>query len=123
MTAQEIGAKLVSLCQQRKNTESIRTLYAPDVESIEAQTPPTGPRVVHGKDAVLNKNEEFMRHHDIHKIDVAGPFPHGDDRFAVRFYYDVTNKLTGEQMKMEEIGVFTIEGDKIVREEFFYQAN
>ena len=123
MTSQEIGEKLVSFCQAGKNTESIRTLYAQDIESVEASAPPSGERVVHGKDAVLSKNEEFMRDHDIHNIDVKGPFPHGDDRFAVRFYYDVTNKQSGAEMKMEEIGVFTIKDDKIVREEFFYELN
>ncbi len=123
MSSQEIGAKLVAFCQQGKNTESIKTLYAQNIESIEAQEPPGGERITSGKDAVLTKNELFMQHHDVNKIDVAGPYPHGDDRFAVRFNYDVTDKRTGERMQMEEIGLFTVQDDKIVREEFFYQMN
>ncbi len=50
-----------------------------------------------------------------------GPYPHGD-RFAVRFVYDITNKPSGKRMTMDEVGLFTVENDKIVREELFYQT-
>jgi hypothetical protein len=32
----------------------------------------------------------------------------------------VTNKPSGKRMTMDEVGLFTIENGKIVREEFFY---
>ena len=48
-----------------------------------------------------------------------GPYPH-DNRFAVRFLYDITNKPSGKRMMMDEVGLFTVENGKIVREEFFY---
>lgn len=51
---------------------------------------------------------------------MEGPWPHGDDRFAVRFTYDITNKPSGMRMQMDEIGVFTVADGKVVREEFFY---
>ena len=38
----------------------------------------------------------------------------------MRFLYDITNKPSGKRMTMDEIGLFTVENDKIVREEFFY---
>ncbi len=50
---------------------------------------------------------------------VTGPWPHGD-RFVVGFQYDVTNRPSGKRMKMNEVGLYTIRGGKIVREEFFY---
>jgi len=50
---------------------------------------------------------------------VFGPYPH-DDRFAVRFLLDVTNKPSGERRKVDEIGLFTVADGKITREEFFY---
>jgi hypothetical protein len=34
----------------------------------------------------------------------------------------VTNKPSNRRSTMEEIGVFTIENGKILREEFFYNA-
>ena len=51
--------------------------------------------------------------------EVFGPYPH-DDRFAVRFLLDVTNKQSGERRTVDEIGLFTVAGGKITREEFFY---
>jgi hypothetical protein len=50
---------------------------------------------------------------------VAGPYPN-EDRFAVRFTYDITNKPSGQRMTMDEIGLFTVKNGKITREEFFY---
>ena len=50
-----------------------------------------------------------------------GPLAHGD-RFVVGFQYDVTNKPSGKRMKMDEVGLYTVRNGKIVREEFFYDA-
>ena len=55
----------------------------------------------------------------MHKAEVFGPYPH-DDRFAVRFLYDITNKPSGKRMTMDEVGLFTVANGKIVKEEFFY---
>jgi ketosteroid isomerase-like protein len=41
---------------------------------------------------------------------------------TVRFLYDATNKPSGKRMTMDEVGLFTIENGKIVREEFFYSG-
>ena len=46
----------------------------------------------------------------------------GRVRFAVRFVFEVTNKPSNRRSTIEEIGVFTIENGKILREEFFYNA-
>ena len=51
---------------------------------------------------------------------MEGPFPHGSDRFAVYFKYDVTNKPSGRRMQMNEIGLFTVRNGKVSKEEFFY---
>jgi ketosteroid isomerase-like protein len=51
-----------------------------------------------------------------------GPYPHGDDRFAVRFVYDITQKPTGRRVMMDEVAVFTVANGKIVREEFYYKG-
>jgi len=121
MSAKEIGEKLVALCRQGKNMESINTLYAEGVESVEAAAPPSGgERVSKGIEAVRGKNTWWSENHEIHSASVEGPWPHGDDKFAVRFSYDVTAKPTGKRMKMDEIGVFTLENGKVIREEFFY---
>ena len=121
MSAKEIGQKLVAFCKEGKNMESIQTLYAQNIESVEAMEGPGGmERVSQGLDAVKKKNEWWAENHEIHSAEVHGPYPHGEDRFAVRFNYDVTNKPSGRRMQMDEVGLFTVQGDKVVKEEFFY---
>jgi ketosteroid isomerase-like protein len=121
MSAKEIGQKLVALCKEGKNLECINTYYADDVQSIEAATPPAGgERVTSGIEGVRGKNQWWSENHEIHSAAVHGPYPHGDDRFAVRFEYDITNKPSGMRMQMDEVGVFTVADGKIVKEEFFY---
>ena len=50
---------------------------------------------------------------------MTGPWPH-DNRFIVGFQIDVTNKPSGRRMYLDEVGLYTVENGKIVREEFFY---
>lgn len=121
MSAKEIGNKLVAFCNEGKNLESINTLYAENIESIEAGTPPGGrDRTTKGIEGVRGKNQWWTENHEVHSSEVHGPYPHGDDKFAVRFVYDVTNKPSGHRMKMDEVGVFTVANDKVIREEYFY---
>ncbi len=115
-----IGEKLVAFCREGRNLESVETLYADDVASVEAAEGPGGPRVTEGKEKVKGKNQWWVENHEIHSASVEGPFPHGDDRFAVIFDYDVTNKPSGNRMAMKEVGVFHVKDGKVVREEFFY---
>ena len=121
MSAKEIGQQLVNLCREGKNLECINTLYADNIESVEAAAPPAGgERVSKGIDAIRGKNEWWTENHEVHSAAVKGPYPHGEDKFAVRFEYDITNKPSGNRIQMDEVGVFTIAGGKIVKEEFFY---
>ena len=120
MTNLEIGKKLVELCHQRKHQEAMDTLYGKDVVSVEAAPLPHLPAESRGFDAVNAKLRWWADNHTIHSLAIDGPYPHGGDRFAVRFLYDVTNKPSNTRFEMDEIAVFTVDGDKIVREEFFY---
>jgi hypothetical protein len=123
MKTNEVGERLVALCKEGRNEEASRTLYAEDIESVEASPPPGGrERVTRGLGAVLAKGTWWAENHTIHSAEVQGPYPHGEDRFAVRFVYDVTNKPTNRRITMDEIGVFHVANGKVVREEFFYSA-
>jgi SnoaL-like domain len=122
MNTEEIGRKLVSLCQEGRNLEAIDTLYSKDAESIEAMSMPDVPAQMKGVEAIKGKNEWWFANNEVHSGSAKGPFPNGD-RFAVIFDFDVTPKsgpMKGKRMKMEEVGLFTVEGGKIVREEFYY---
>lgn len=120
MNAHEIGKKLVALCNEGKHDEVVDTLYADDIVSVEAMATPGMDRIANGIQAVRKKGEWWEREHEIHSTSAEGPFPHGDDRFAAVFRFDVTQKATGQRFKMEEVALYTIANDKIVKEEFFY---
>ena len=121
MNTLEIARKLVELCQQGKNLEALDTLYAADVVSVEAVAMPDGQQEMKGLVAVKGKNEWWLANHEVHSASVTGPWPHGD-RFVVGFQFDVTNKPSGKRMNMDEVGLYTVQNGKIVREEFFYVA-
>lgn len=121
MNAKEIGQKLVALCKEGKNRECIDAYYSDSIESVEAAPPPAGgERVKKGIEAIRGKDEWWTTNHEVHEAKVEGPWPHGDDKFAVRFTYDITNKPSGMRMTMDEIAVYTVADGKIVKEEFFY---
>ncbi len=120
MNAMEVGTELVALCREGKNLEAIEKFYSPDIVSVEAAPMPGMNQTETGREAIKAKNQWWTDNHDIHGGDVHGPFPHGN-RFIVHFTFDVTPKQLGQRMTMEEMGLFTVENGKIVREEFFYQ--
>ena len=119
MNVNEIGTELVALCRQGKNFEAIEKFYSPDVVSIEAMAMPGMGQTQTGIEAIIGKNTWWVENHEMHGGDVQGPFPH-ENRFIVFFKFDVTPKHTGKRMTMEEMGLFTVENEKIVKEEFFY---
>jgi ketosteroid isomerase-like protein len=119
MNAGEIAKRYVALCKEGRNEVCLTELFAKDAVSVEAGTPPGMDRTSTGLDAIRAKGKWWVENHTVHKAEVSGPYPH-DDRFAVRFVYDVTNKPSGKRMTMDEVGLFTVTNGKIVKEEFFY---
>ena len=119
MSTLDIANKLVDLCRQGKSEEALSTLYAENAVSVEAVAMEGGSQEAKGLAAIKAKGEWWLTNHEIHSASVTGPWPHGN-RFIVGFQFDVTNKPSGRRMKMDEVGLYTIENGKIVREEFFY---
>jgi hypothetical protein len=120
MTTKDIGQKLVDLCKAGKNAEAMQTLYAPNIVSVEAGAPPGQATETTGLPACLAKGKAFAEDAEVHSAKVEGPFPHGD-RFAVMFDYDITRRsMGGKRIKLQEVALYTVKDDKIVREEFFY---
>lgn len=120
MSGNEVGKKYVALCKEGQFEKCLDTLFSKDAVSVEAAAPPSGgDRTTTGLDAIRAKGKWWVDNHTVHKLEVFGPYPH-DDRFAVRFVIDVTNKPSGARMTMDEVGLFTVADGKVVREEFFY---
>lgn len=118
----EIGEKLVNLCLEGRNLEAIDTLYSPDIESIEACEAPGMDRIMKGIDAIRGKNQWWFENNELHEMRATGPLVNGD-RFAVIFDIDVTCKQTRQRIKMQEVGLYTVKGERIVKEEFFYSMD
>ena len=119
MTTMDIAKKYVELVSAHQNHVALETLFSKDVVSVEAGAPPGKSAESKGIPAVMEKGKQWMTDHEVHSAKVEGPWPHGD-KFIVRFTYDVTNKPSGNRLTMDEAALFTVENDKIVREEFFY---
>ena len=122
MTGAEVGKRYVALIKENKHEECLAELFSQDAVSVEALAPTGGDRTAKGIEAIRGKGKWWMENHTVHKAEVSGPYPH-DDRFAVRFVYDITQKPTGKRLTMDEVGLFTIADGKIVREEFFYTGS
>jgi ketosteroid isomerase-like protein len=119
MTTFEIAKKYVEFCRAHQDHAALETLFSPDAVSIEAAAMPGMPIETKGRTAIAAKGKQWLENHEVHSAKLDGPWPNGN-RFVVRFSYDVTNKPSGRRMQMEEAGLFTVDNDKIVREEFFY---
>lgn len=121
MTLEDIGKALVAHCNAGTEREGLATLYADDAVSVEANpNPQTGSAVTEGLAGIIGKHDWWDSAMETHSTKATGPFPHGDDRFAVIFEADATDKESGQRFSMQEVGVYTVADGKIVREEFFY---
>ncbi|MEN6544060.1 nuclear transport factor 2 family protein [Parvibaculum sp.] len=111
-----IAEDFVSLCKAGKADEAGDRYWADDVLSIE----PTGSMPpARGKEALRKKGEWWEGAHEIHRMDIDGPYVNGN-QFIVRFTIDVTEKQSGTRMKMDETGLYTLKDGKIAEERFFY---
>ena len=119
MSVRTVASKFVELCRQGKNFDVMRSMYAPDIVSVEGDGQETA-----GQDPVIRKSEVWASDKAFNGETVAGPFFNGanPDQFVVFFTLDVTPKATGQRIMLEEVGVYTVRNDKITREQFFYDG-
>ena len=117
MSVQEIAADLVNMCKAGQFAESGEKYWAPNVVSYEP-APGAEMAEIRGIEGVRGKGEWWSANHEIHDVQVEGPYVNGD-QFAVRFKMDITPK-GGARTTMDEVGVYTIRNGKIAEERFFY---
>ena len=118
MSLQTVARQFVELCNQGKNLDVMRTMYAPDIVSVESDGKETA-----GQEAVIKKSERWAGDITVHGETVRGPYLSGQNQFAVTFAFDVTRKSTGKRATQEEVAVYTVVNDKITREQFFNEGN
>jgi hypothetical protein len=119
MSVRTVASNFVDLCRQGKNFDVMKTMYASDIVSVEGDGKETA-----GQDRVIKKSEDWTADKAFNGETVAGPFFNGSkpNEFAVYFTFDITPKATGQRKTLEEVGVYTVKNDKIIREQFFYDG-
>ena len=89
--------------------------------SIEGMSYPGLDKRMEGLSAIKGKNEWWIQNHEVHGMEVEGPFVTEDsNQFMVRFSMDVTNTHTGERKQGQEVGLYTVVDGKVAREEFYF---
>ena len=119
MSLRSVATRFVELCRQGKNFDVMRTMYSPDIVSVEGDGKETA-----GQGPVIKKSEDWVADKEFNGETVAGPFYNGasPDQFVVYFTLDITPKATGKRTTLQEVGVYTVKNDKITREQFFYDG-
>ena len=117
MSTEEVAKKVVELVRKQAWYEALDTLYDDNIVSVEAYGMGGGSPETRGKQGVRGKIDWWVNAMEVHSFDAHGPFV-GHDRFVVQYDADVTDKNSKERRKMSEVGVYTVNDGKIVREEF-----
>ena len=119
--ALRVGKRLVELCNAGESEKAVDELYSERIVSIEGQGSDEMPARMEGLEAIRKKGEWWFANHEVHGMKTTGPFcGHRDDQFVVQFELDVTPKASGERIRMNEVGLYTVQGGKVVQEEFLY---
>ncbi len=111
----------MELCRKSEWKQAIDSLYADDIVSVEPRAMGEMPAEMCGLDAVRGKTDWFMNAHEVHESTVTGPYV-ARDTFVVQFDIDVTDKASGERMRLSEVGIYTVKDGKVTREEFLPRA-
>lgn len=119
MDVMTIANELVAGCREGRAKDNLDALYASNAVSVEAVDMGHG-RLTQGIEAIKAKHDWWDSAMDMLEVDIRGPLPDGDNRFAVIFAMTVKERETGKTWSSEEVAIYTVEEGKIVREEFFY---
>ena len=113
----EVGRRLVELTTSDRDAVALDELYHEDVVSIETANEEDGEaQTWQGIAAVKEKHDWWNGVTTLHGMTAEGPFAGGgDSQFVVRYTMDITMEGQ-ERTEMSEVGLFTVEGGKIVRE-------
>ena len=122
MSTESVAKRLVAMCRHGQFEEAQHELYAKDAVSIEPEGMAQGPLGnVKGLDAILEKGKRFQAGvTEMHGIEVSEPLVAGN-WFSIAMTLDVTMKEYG-RVTMQEICVYHVKDDRVVQEQFFYDA-
>lgn len=118
----DIADGLVEFCRKSQFRNAIDRYYSPDIVSVEAMELPGLGKEQRGIEVIRGKDTWFAENNEIHSCTVNGPFLGAGrytNQFAVHFLLDHTPKSTGKRVTLGEMGLYTVNNGKIVREEFY----
>lgn len=113
-SAGEIGRDLVALFNAGKADDVEKKWWSPKVVSVEGIG-----LAWHGAKAATAKNQQWYSENEVLGGSAEGPYV-GASGFSVKFKMHVKHRASGKETMMDEVGVYTVQGGKIVREEFMY---
>jgi hypothetical protein len=121
-TLRATAEALVAHCRNGTTGAGLTELYDPGAVSVEAMAMPGADSAeTRGLEGIRGKHAWWDEAMEMHSGKVEGPFLHGDDRFAVIFEFDATERATGKRNQMREVAIYTVNpAGRIVREEFYY---
>lgn len=116
-SAMEVAKGVVEMLKAGKpDAEIWKTWFSPKLVSVEGM----GMEMAwSGLKAVQGKSEWWLSQNTVNAVEVEGPFV-GATGFAIRYKMTTTAKATGETRTNEEVGVYTVQNGKVIREEFMY---
>lgn len=120
MTTQQVADRFYELAKENRFDSIQDELFAANAVSIE---PPgaaaQGLQNANGLDAIKKKGEEFNKMvEEVHSGYCSEPVV-GGNHFSVAMGMEVTMKGAGK-VNMDEIAVYEVKDDKIVKEQFFF---
>ncbi len=122
MSALEIGQALVAAANSGREAEEsfVAKYYADNIVSIEGADSDDMPARMEGIEAIHGKHEWWWANNDVPGTTAEGPFiGNRQDQFVIRYTLDMTPN-GGERTQMAEVGLYTVDGGKIVQEEYLY---
>ena len=122
-TVLDVANKAMAYFEKGDHESVMKELYADDAKHVEAMGMGDCARETAGKDALLKMLGDWYTAHEIHNGGAKGPFPHGEDRFAVFMWVELTPKdgpMKGQRHTMEEVCLYTVKDGKISLVEFFW---
>jgi hypothetical protein len=111
----EIGEAVVSMIRSQAGDKAIwDKWWSPRCESVEGGETKMAWK---GRKQIQAKSDWWTSDNEMVGGSVEGPYL-GATGFSVRFRMQVRTKSTGKVTSMEEVGVYTVQDGKVIREEF-----
>ena len=117
----EIAYGLIDCWNRMDFHTAYQTFYAQDAVKVEPTAIGDYPNEIRGLETLMAQEDSIQQEiMETHQIYIAeGPFI-GASGFSIVIKSDFTHRATGTRHIFREVGIFTVEDGKIVREEFQY---